>query len=65
MFHDSVDLFLNSKEFPIGFNIYDFNGVANEDYKTIELLLKTLPKSVLLIQIEDSTYISEILSKII
>lgn len=32
MFHDSVDLFLSSKEFPIGFNIFDFNGVSNEDH---------------------------------
>jgi len=49
MFHDSVDVFFDSKEFPTGFNIFDFNGVSNEDPETIELLLKTLPCSILLI----------------
>ena len=49
MFHDSVDVILDSKEYPLGFNIFDFNGISNLDAKTIELLLKTLPNSLLLV----------------
>ena len=35
MFHDSVDVMFNSKEYPLGFNIFDFNGISNLDAKTI------------------------------
>jgi hypothetical protein len=49
MFYDSVDVMLDSKEYPLGFNIFDFNGISNLDPKTIELVLKTLPKSLLLV----------------
>ena len=35
MFHDSVDVMFDSKEFPLGFNIFDFNGISNLDVKTI------------------------------
>lgn len=43
LFHNSVDVMFDSKEFPSGFNIYDFQGLASSDYKLIVGLLSRMP----------------------
>ena len=64
MFHDSVDVMLDSKEFPLGFNIFDFNGISNLDPLTIELLIKSIPNSLILVQVSSKIYIENFLSLI-
>ncbi len=43
LFHDSIDAIFDSKDFPIGFNVFDLQGYACEDFFLIEKLLKNMP----------------------
>ena len=50
LFHDSVDAIFTSKELPIGFNVFDFQGAfANNDFRLISHLLDLMPWTYLLI----------------
>ena len=49
LLHDSVEIMFDSKEFPSGFNIFDFQGYANNDDILLEGLLQTLPYSLILL----------------
>ena len=52
LFHDSVDLAFDSKENPMGFNLFDFQGkLANFDFELIRLLFDHLPNCYLLVQV--------------
>jgi hypothetical protein len=43
--------------------VIDFNGQANEDYNMIELLLTSLPRTVLLVQSDSPDYITKVIGK--
>lgn len=49
LFHHSVDVMFDSKEFPSGFNIFDFHGFANKDVNLIEGLLRAVPYSLIIL----------------
>ena len=62
LFHDSVDVLFHSKDLPIGFNVFDFQGeFANKDYKLIGDLLTYMPSTYLLVQVNDPSYITNVL----
>lgn len=59
LFHDSVDAIFSSKELPMGFNVFDFQGqFANTDFKLINDLLRYMPQTYILVQIADHEYVS-------
>ena len=65
LFHDSVDALFSSKDNPIGFNVFDFQGkFANEDYILIQDLLTHMPSNYLLVQVTELSYITNVLSKL-
>ena len=64
LFHDSVDVMFDSKDYTSKFNIFDFQGFACTDHLLIEGLLRELPCSILFIQLTDIDYIDNTLSKI-
>ena len=44
LFYDSVDALFHSKDFPMEFNVFDFQGeFVNKDYKLIGDLLTYMP----------------------
>ncbi len=62
LFHDSVDALFDSKDLPIEFNVFDFQGkFANEDYKFIGDLLIHMPQNYLLVQVTKPSYIYDVL----
>ena len=62
LFHDSVDALFHSKDNPIGFNVFDFQGeFANKDYKLIGDLFTYMPTTYLLVQVNDPSYITGVL----
>ena len=65
LFHDSVDALFHSKDNPIGFNVFDFQGeFANKDYKLIGDLLNYMPTVYLLVQVTEPSYITDVLAKL-
>ena len=55
LYHDSVDALFNSKDLPMGFNIFDFQGTfANKDFKLINDILTHMPLTYLFIQVNDA-----------
>ena len=65
LFHDSVDALFSCNEMPFGFNIFDFQGsVANKDFTLIESLLSHIPQAYLLLQVNDESYLADVIEKI-
>ena len=65
LFHDSVDALFNSKDMPIGFNVFDFQGrLANEDWELISKMLENMPSAYLFLQISENAYFKQLTSKL-
>ena len=65
LFHDGVDAIFTSDDMPFGFNIMDFQGIANTDHILIEALMKHIPQAYLLIQVSDEYYLENVVDKIV
>ena len=61
LFHDSVDVVFDSKDIPMGLNLFDFQGrFANYDMSFIDKILTHLPNTFLLVQVSDVSYMEEL-----
>lgn len=58
LFHDSIDAVFSDAEVPMGFNVFDFQGrLANTDFTLIKKLLKKMPKTYILLQVDSEDYL--------
>jgi hypothetical protein len=65
LYHDSVDALFHSRDLPIGFNVFDFQGkFANKDYKLIGDLMTHMPSNYLLVQVTEPSYVTDVLSNL-
>lgn len=61
LWHDSVDVIFDSKEIPLGFNVFDFHGkMANYDFQMIKDLFEWLPNTYLLVQVIEAEYLEQL-----